>query len=249
MVGPHHLVVAPGGSTRSYPWAVSANAVPGFRPSTCGFHFANRFPPVPALWYGIGYLRLGIGNAADGLCGGMCFAVRDRFERGESPPVDALPPAPGADLFREIAHRQVASFDRLRVPLRFYALAALHPSPSRWWSRLLGRAPRQVVAVRDEWPKIRADIDAGRLSMVGVVRSTSANPFRLGHNHQVMAWGYEVTPERLVLRLYDPNWPDRDDVEVRVTLGAAHGHAPRSITLEQSTGEPLASFFRAPYRG
>jgi hypothetical protein len=62
-------------------------------------------------------------------------------------------------------------------------------------------------------------------------------------NHQVLAFGYRLEPKTIALRLYDPNWPDRDDVEARVEL--AEGSAPR---FESSTGEPLLGFFLAPYR-
>jgi hypothetical protein len=173
----------------------------------------------------------------------MAFAARDRFESGEVPPPDTGPPPTGSSLFREIVRRQVDSFDHLvLVPLRFYVLAAVHPTRASAWTRVVGLAPRSTVAVRDEWPKIRADINAGHLSMLGLIRSTSANPIHLGHNHQVVAWGYDVSPTELTLRLYDPNWPDRDDVELRVHL--AGGSA---VDLTQSTGEALFGFFRAPY--
>jgi hypothetical protein len=223
--------------------AVSENSVPGFLPSRNGFHFVNGWPPGPAVWLSIGPIALGLGNAADGLCGGMAFATRDRFQRGEVPPPDTSPPAPGTMLFREIVRRQIDSFDHLvRLPLRLYVLAALHPSGPNRWARLVGLVPRATLAVRDEWPKIRADIDGGRLSMLGLIRSTSANPVHLGHNHQVVAWAYDVSPTELTLRLYDPNWPDRDDVSIRVRLAGGS-----TVDLTQSTGEALFGFFRAPY--
>ena len=67
----------------------------------------------------------------------------------------------------------------------------------------------------------------------------------LGIHHQVMAWGYRVGSGSLAVRIYDPNWPDRDDVELRVTVGADSGD--QRIELAQSTGEPLLGFFRARY--
>jgi len=78
--------------------------------------------------------------------------------------------------------------------------------------------------------------------MLGLIRSTSANPVHLGHNHQVVAWAYDVSPTELTLRLYDPNWPDRDDVSIRVRLAGGS-----TVDLTQSTGEALFGFFRAPY--
>jgi hypothetical protein len=99
-----------------------------------------------------------------------------------------------------------------------------------------------VETVRREWPRIRADIDAGRLSMIGLVRAASWDPRLLGLNHQVIAYGYEVTADSLDLSIYDPNHPLDDSVRVRLRLTMDR----RSATMSYSTGEPLLAFFRAP---
>jgi hypothetical protein len=225
---------------------VQEQAVPGFLPSRHGFHFANRWPRIPAFWFGLGYVHLGIGNVADGLCGGMCFVVRDRFEAGVPVPEITEQPPAGTPLFNEIVWRQVTSFDRLvRLPWRFWSLAALHPDPGRPWSRALGLAPRSILAARTEWPLIRAEIDAGRLPMLGLLRSASPNPLLMSGQHQVMAFGYRVDGPSLAIRIYDPNWPDRDDVALGVDVENA-GDGQR-VRLAQSTGEPLLGFFRARY--
>ena len=78
---------------------------------------------------------------------------------------------------------------------------------------------------------------------MGLVRGKSFDPRKLTLNHQVLAYGYRVEPALLAVRIYDPNWPDRDDVAVRFHL--AEGQAPR---LESSTGEPLRGIFSAKYR-
>jgi hypothetical protein len=225
---------------------VKERTVDGFLPSRHGFHFANRWPRTPAFWFGFGYVSLGIGNVADGLCGGMCYVVRDRFEAGQPIPDLREPPPAGTPLFNEIVWRQVTSFDRLvRLPWQFWSLAALHPEPRRSWAPNLGLAPRSQLTVREEWPRIRGEIDAGRLPMLGLLRSAGANPLQLSGQHQVMAWGYRVDSGSLAVRIYDPNWPDRDDVELQVTVGA--GSDGQRIELAQSTGEPLLGFFRARY--
>ncbi len=222
---------------------MASASVPGFVPSSSGLHFANAFPPQPALrlgWRGI--VEVGIGDAAAGLCGGMSHTVRDLFDAGLAPPLDSTPPSVGPR-FDYIVRRQVDSLDWLRVPLRFYDLQALRPDPSTPWSRLLGRRGRAAVMLRTEWPAVRREIDAGQLSMVGLIKITGLDPRRLGLNHQVIAYGYEVDPSRLALRIYDPNWPDRDDIELRVTLGPDH-----AVDVEYTTGERVVCFFRTPYR-
>ena len=197
---------------------VDSNAVPGFMPSTHGLHFANRFPPGPDLHVG----PIGIGDASRGLCGGMSWLVRERFEAGLPIPPDTEAPANGSALFRALVRRQVLSLDWLRTPLRFWWMAALGPE----------RALRQT---RDtEWPRIRAEIDAGALAMVGLVRQTGWNPLKLTNNHQVLAHAYEVAGDAVTIRLYDPNWPARDDVTVILD---AEG-------LRQSTGEALNGLLR-----
>ena len=84
-----------------------------------------------------------------------------------------------------------------------------------------------------EWPRIRADIAAGRLSMVGLVRHTGLNPFNLTQSHQVLAFAYEATDDAVTLRVYDPNWPARDDVAIAI-----------EDQISQSSGEDLIGLLR-----
>ena len=66
---------------------MAGRVVPGFLPSTSGFRFANSFPHVPVRRIGIpGVVSLPIGDASNGLCGGMTFAARDYFESGRPLP-------------------------------------------------------------------------------------------------------------------------------------------------------------------
>jgi hypothetical protein len=220
-----------------------ANAVQGFLPSTHGLRFANRFPAQATIFVRLGGRTvLGVGNAANGLCGGLCTVTRERFEAGLPPWEEADPPIGGSPHFRELVRSQVLSFALGRVPFRFYDLSATRPDTPNAWTRLLRRRPRAVETVRREWPRIRADIDAGRLSMIGLVRAASWDPRLLGLNHQVIAYGYEVTADSLDLSIYDPNHPLDDSVRVRLRLTMDR----RSATMSYSTGEPLLAFFRAP---
>jgi hypothetical protein len=218
-----------------YSVGVSENTVPGFLPSTRGFHFANRYPPGPTVKLGpLDPRWIGIGDASTGLCGGMCFTVRDLFEAGVAVPPDRVPPANGTPQFQSIVRRQVVSLDWLRLPVRF------------WLRSALGGAfggDRARTAFEREWPKIRREIDDGRLVMLGLIRVAALSPFKLTGNHQVIAFGYAEDGRGVTLRLYDPNWPDRDDVTVTLHLDPAL----RPSHLEQSTGEPLLGWFVAPY--
>ena len=204
---------------------VESNAVPGFLPSTHGLLFANRFPPGPTLRLGpIDPRWIGIGDASAGLCGGMSWYVRERFEAGLPVPADTDAPANGSALFEALVRRQVLSLDWMRTPLRF------------WWAGAIGpeRAARRSLEV--EWPRIRADIDAGRLAMVGLVRHTGLNPFSMTQSHQVLAFAYDLADDGVTLRIYDPNWPGRD--EMAITMEASG--------IAESSGEDLTSAMRLP---
>jgi hypothetical protein len=220
-------------------------AVPGFLPSTSGFRFANDFPEVPLRRIGTGSVTVPIGDASNGLCGGMAFAARDYFEAGLPPPPDATPPAEGI-LFDYLVDRLFASFDLPFGPSRYLTLMSpLLPDGETVWSRL-GLAPhgRAWRMVRQEWPKVRRDIDEGNPSPLGLVRVRSHDPFDLKENHQVLAYGYDLAGTRLSLRLYDPNRPDRDDVTLSLDLAD-----PTRPTLLRGfpAGRQVIAFFRVNY--
>ena len=197
---------------------IASNAVPGFLPTTHGLHFANRFPAGPTLRFGPFDPRwIGIGDASKGLCGGMSWYVRGRFEAGQPIPLDTQPPANGSPLFRSLVRLQVKSLEWLRTPLGFWLIGAFGVD------RIARRSRER------EWPRVRAAIDAGRLAQVGLVRHKGFNPFNLTQSHQVVGYGYTIEGETARLNLYDPNWPDRDDVAVIIEPDLIH----------QSTGEPL----------
>jgi hypothetical protein len=201
-----------------------ANAVPGFAPSVHGLHFANRWEPGPTVRLGFIDPRIvGVGDAKSGLCGGMVWFVRERFTVGSPVPPDTTAPANGSPLFRAIVRRQILSLDWMRIPFRFWRAASMAPDA-------LARR-----SLEREWPGIRSAIDAGRLPMVGLIRHHGRNPMELDRDHQVLAYGYSVDdgPDgndgAITLRLYDPNWPDRDDVTVTLS----------PTGMGQSTGERL----------
>lgn len=194
------------------------STVPGFLPSTHGLHFANRFAPGPLLHLGPFSTNLfGLADASGGLCGGMCWYVRERFSGGQPVPPDTQPPADGSTLFNALLNRQLRSLDWFRTPMAF------------WWAGAFG-ADRTAARARDhELPRIDQAVTNGRLAMVGLVRQQGLDPRNLQRSHQVLAYGTETQDGTTVIRIYDPNWPDRDDVTVSV--GPA--------TISQSTGEAL----------
>jgi len=211
---------------------MASNAVHGFLPSRHGFAFPNRWPAAPARVFRLGLVQVGIGDASRGLCGGMVFVARDRFELGGLALAGAGQPEPGTPLFDEIVGRQLDSFGPLwTVPLRF------------WLAALGGQGRRDRETVRSTWPAIRADIDRGVLSMVGLVRSATGNPLHPNLGHQVIGYRYEEASSRVTLGVYDPNHPGDDGVTVGFDVGSGG-----ELSLRQSTGEPLLGLLHLPWR-
>ncbi len=218
--------------------------VPGFRPSTHGLHYPNNWPEVPAKTIRVHVAgvtaEIPLGDASGGLCGGMVFAVRDLFERSTPPPDGSDNPPPGSPAFDFIVDRLFAS---LRGP-RGAAFGARYYE----WMLLPDRIPviKRGVAdltVHDSLRQVRDSIDRRQPAPLGLVCAASANPRDLGNNHQVLAYAHETGQTQTVLHLYDPNWPDQDDVTLTCALrdGAAHPFA-------YSTGDhAVRGFFVSEY--
>lgn len=204
--------------------------VPGFLPSENAFQFFNGWNHgVPDVVINVAGQNVSIGDAGNGLCGGMVLAVRDYYQSSYHVPLRRDPPAGGTPLFNYIVGRLFDTF----TPGMVAALYWQQSSPFDW--------DRQNV-MQAEWPALKAEIDAGHLTPLQLVRvHADANPGRLGENHQVLAYGYDFLPAstKVAIRIYDPNHPTLDDVTI--TYDYAYRYA------SQSTGEPLYSFFREDY--
>jgi hypothetical protein len=209
-----------------------------FRPSLNGFGFANRWPHVPPLRFRVGGpvpLELAIGDAANGLCGGMALAALDLWFAGVPAPPDTDPPLEGSPAFRYLVRRQLDSFELGIGPARFYLLGAPWRSATSRSAEVLGR----------ELPRIRRDLAAGRPIALGLVHAVSANPATLIQDHQVVAHGIEAGPEpgSLSLRIYDPNLPRNDSVRLTVGRGSTG-----DVVIKYSGGPPVVAFFRQGHR-
>ena len=158
----------------------SSRSSRGSCPTIYGLRFRNSFPPGPTVRFGPFDTRfLGFGDAAAGLCGGMALTARDLFEAKVPAPPDTTPPANGSPRFDALVRRQVQSLDWFRVPLRYLNLQALRGDPPTGIAATLGREPARVDAVLKEWPVIRAELDSGHPSVVGLVRSADNSPAAL----------------------------------------------------------------------
>ena len=109
----------------------------------------------------------------------------------------------------------------------------------------MGAADDHLIGytVRREWPLVQAGLDAGRPAALGLIRVRSRNPLRMGENHQVLAYGYELDEASgsLQIAIYDPNHGGRDDVALELNVSS-----PSDIL--STTCEPFRGFFYTPYR-
>jgi hypothetical protein len=219
---------------------------------------------VPDLKINILGNQVGIGDASNGLCGGMVFAVRDYFEAGIPipPNTDAIKPTSGP-LFDYIVRRLFDSFNLLLPPPLPPPLGVPippnGPGPATYmWlmnptlpdhetdASRLGLAPhgKAWIMIESEWPKIKADIDGGRLSPIGLIELKSIDPFQMGNNHQVLVYGYDLNGTDLVMHLYDPNDPDNDNVTMSLSIAD-----PQQTTPVTNSAVPTVwCFFRPDYQ-
>ncbi len=251
-------------------WATNTNVVrgvvSGFLPSTSGFHFSNSsFPHVPDLKIDVLGQQIAIGDAANGLCGGMVFAARDYFEAGISIPPDTTNPSSGP-LFDYIVRRLFDSFNLL-LPLPplpplpgifFTPTPPFGPGPLTYMHLMNPALPdhetvaskvgfayrgKAWIMINDEWPKIKADIDSGQLSPIALVEIKSLDPTQMGKNHQVLAYGYDLDGADLMIRLYDPNNPNDDTV----TMSLSIAEPEHTTSVTNSVVPTVWCFFRPIY--
>ena len=197
-----------------------------FLPSRHGFPYPNGYAAgVPILDVPTPFGRVRVGDGRAGVCGGMVFAALDFFHYGLPVPVEPTP-----QLFRYFVRRLFASWDPPFGGLRFYA----------WQVRT--RLTRQTVA--EEWPKVRAVLDAGHPAPLGLVQVRSPDPRQVVRNHQVLAYGYELRGDEVALRVYDPNWPGDDGL----TLTFVDDASEERPVVHGLEGPTVRGFFLSEYR-
>ena len=220
-----------------------------FLPSINGFHFDNIFESVPPLKL-IGDLRYG--DASKGLCGGMVYAALDYFIAGldiPSIPKEDLSLRYGSPLhgsiFDYIGKRLFSSFDVPSGVWNFIEL--MDPNFPNFQRRkgVLGLSPRSRAwrMVRQEWPIIKAKLDAGQPCPLGLICIKSSDLKRLGENHQVLVYGYDLVGSDLTLFIYDPNIHDDNDITLNLNIADPEHRIP----LTYSGPQNVNCFFHMNY--
>jgi len=217
--------------------------VPNFMPSINGLWFTNSWPPQPDIVVDVPpFGQVAIGDARNGLCGGMVFTVRDVFEAGQ-PPLTNPQPSQGQPLFDYIVRRL---FDSFNLPGGVLKYMEWMNTPDH--DTGIGPFVRRGLAWRtiiDEGPRVQADIDSGHPSPLGLVTVASVNPGDLGQNHQVLAYGYDLVGNTMTLRVYDPN--SGADDNVRVSFDVSNPTHTTPIAHNVNIAHPIRGFFRVDY--
>ena len=239
----------------------AANSVKNFRPSKNGFHFSNSYPSGTA-YPAVTLPLLGTivsGDAGNGLCGGFAFAARDIFQIHQVPPPgSSLPPA-GGPLFNYLSSRLLQSFgsspiyDNAAKVIQWIQTPSHDVTISFYGSGLGDRM------VKDEWPKIKADIDAGNPSPLNLVMGPECGAgdipgiiAALHHCHQVLAYAYSLDNQNnLTLTVYDCNNPDNDNVTIEMNIGdPSHTisiNAPLVMSALGEASNNMRGVFRSDY--
>ncbi|WP_459651441.1 hypothetical protein [Kitasatospora sp. Ki12] len=169
-------------------------------------------------------------------------------------PSDTLVPAGGSPLANYIMQRFMDSF----------ALwATVNSNVSRFLDFMsmtdhdtwFGHGAPWEIAHR-EWPSIKADLDRGMPSPIGLVAGSYTWPTNvaakigyLKNCHAVLAYGYDIdNANNLTLWVYDPDDPDEDGSTVSMSLGnPSHSSAISTPLITGSTGHSYRAFFRYGY--
>jgi hypothetical protein len=216
-------------------------AVPGFSPIASGLHYSNSWPHVPDLVVKTPFGDVPLGDAANGLCGGMSYAVRDLFEAHEAPPPSHTNPAAGSPAFTYIVGRLFDSFDLPSGVAQYYEWMQLplHDDSVLGVTAVKGVSSRTI---NGSLPTVRETIDSGHPCPLGLLCVHSASPSDLGQNHQVVAYAYTDDGPQTTVSLYDCDAPDTD---VSISFDTS---APEHTTaFHYSTGRTVLGFFVPPY--
>ena len=246
---------------------MTITSVPGFLPSTSGFHFSNIWPAGTAYpVVNLPVLGAVTGEAGNGICGGFVFAALDLFLHDPrlAPPAntDADRPQNPSPIFDYLVERLVDSFGTPAQGLGANAARVVEwittPGHDVTVSFYGAGLARRMIEL--EWPLIKADIDGGMPSPLNLVGGPERGRLdvtgtidSLHHCHQVLAYAYELDGAgNLTLWVYDCNDPDNDQSTLTMHIAGDPRHTMAisgpSIEANMSGGMEIRGIFRSQYQ-
>jgi hypothetical protein len=230
--------------------------VPLFLPSRNGLHFSNdNWPSEPDYTISVLGQTITLGDASNGLCGGMAYTVADLYltrllpPAGPVDPAEGTNPAEGTPLFNYLVARLTNSFDEPDVNQYLSWIQMFDHDTT-----VLGEVIAHGLAwheITEEWPKIRSDLDNGRPSPLGLVHGHEPPTVGfftgiqdLGDCHQVLAWGYDLDGTDLTVYIYDPDFSGNDNT-ITLDIGNPGHTTPISVS---NWGGFFRGFFHTHYQ-
>jgi hypothetical protein len=216
-----------------------------FIPSQHGYRFVNSFPGYP-LPFSIPALP-GSDKVSPtfGLCGGMSSTAYD-FILAERP-VPTLTSAPnkGTKFFKYLYRRQIDTFGPFGSSVLRVGRWTTYPDTGPY-----GTQKRTL----DEFTSIQQRLDDGNMVVLALIYVHAADLGELlkiiWFNHQVLAHSYSrLNSNSYAISIYDPNFPTRDDVLIKVTLvNNDDTQGMQSIQVVPGNPDrPVHGFFAMPY--
>lgn len=223
-----------------------------FTAATHGFPFPNSWEPgTPVLEVPTPLGTIKLGDASGGVCGGMVYAAADYYLFNR-----AVPQERSKVLFHHFCRRLLDSWSLPFGVMKYFNWQCRPGHTNTWFGTRLVSGVTRLTA--EEWPKIRAAIDAGQLAPLGLVQVESWRIQDMARNHQVLCFGYDAVDDgsAATLHCYDPNWPGQDVTlsldlsspdEARMVEHSIEGSTVRGVfltdyvrPLELNIGEPGA---------
>lgn len=217
-----------------------------FSPTLHGYHFINLFKGA-ALPFSIpeipGLIRI---SGTYGLCGGMAATAYDHYLYGREIPTRTGVPRSGTALQRYLYRRQMDSFGTLGEYILKFA---------RWMKMPDDTREGLYALTLSEFQQFHARLQDNLASVLGLIYAKGGKISGLFLNHQVLAYAQEtLDEERSVIHIYDPNYPDRNDVTIRTErrlIAEDAGQPVYGLVSEQWLGKrpafPVHGFFLMPY--
>ena len=237
-----------------------------FLPTTHAFKFGNLFSLTIPLPLGLPTI-----TPEYGLCGGMASAALDYYLSCIPIPTPSAVPVTGTTLHKYLFDRLLDSLGRpsFDMVLKFLSWTQRPDTDSKLLSTaikragplalILGVGPAigsyfvnvdgvQELTARKEFPKIAAELNAGRMVVVGLVY-VGPGGLNIWENHQVLAYGIErESPTVTKIKVYDPNYPGDDGAYLRCELVAGGSRLRCEQVLTRAKNEKVRGFFRMPYK-